>query len=363
MEEVKYNIDFWKTFDKTKVTSKHSMFAEFCLPYMKKGEKVLDICCGNFRDTHFFADKGLIMDSFDHEDFNLEDKILNFDLIEKFDHAYCRFVLHAIPEHLEDYVLINAHNVLKEGGLLYIEARSNKGEVPINNHYRRLIDIGELRNKLLRLNFKIVFEDETNGLSVYNNEDPILIRFVVRKLRKIRTRGTVREEKMTYWKPINFTSSIYILFTTKQIFEDNNIPFFLVYGTLLGAYRDKGFIKHDTDIDLGLLDEYLEQVMALIDGGYFAIRGLLHIRGEHKKRHLKALQYKTDYIDFWFFKKKLWYQAGKYYRMKAFQIDDGLSDIEFYGQKFKTVNNIEAYLNSHYRGNWKLPVKDYHAKF
>ena len=364
MEEVKYNIDFWKAFDKTKVTKEHSMFAEFCLPYMKKGEKLLDVCCGNFRDTYFFADKGMIMDAFDHEDFNLEDKKLNFDLIEKFDHVYCRFILHVIPEHLEDYVLINAHNVLKEGGLFYIEARSNKGEVPVNNHYRRLIDIDELRNKLIRLNFEIVFETETNGLSVYNNEDPILIRFIVRKSGEIRTRGTLREEKATYRNPINSVSSMYLLLTTKQIFDDNNIPFFLVYGTLLGAYREKGFIKHDTDIDIGLLDKYWEQVMALINGGYFAIHGLLYIREEHKKRHLKALQYKNDWIDFWFFKKaKEMYKSGRFYNMQAFQIDDGFSDIDFYGQKFKTVNNIEAYLNRHYRGNWKLPVKDYHAKF
>jgi len=37
-----------------------------------------------------------------------------------------------------------------------------------------------------------------------------------------------------------------------KILNDNNIEFFLVYGTLLGQHRENEFISHDTDIDLGI---------------------------------------------------------------------------------------------------------------
>ena len=37
-----------------------------------------------------------------------------------------------------------------------------------------------------------------------------------------------------------------------QILTTNNITYSLVFGTLLGAVREKGFIKHDLDIDVGV---------------------------------------------------------------------------------------------------------------
>jgi len=365
MKELEYNINFWKGFDRTKVTTKNSTFAEFCLSYMKQGESVLDICYGNGRDSTFFKDNNLIVSSFDYETLDLRDKKPKFSLGKTFNNVYCRFVLHCIPEGLEDYVLISAHSVLDIGGLLCIEARSDKGEVSdvIDQHYRRLIDGEMLRKKLKHLDFEILFEIETAGLSIYNEDDPVLIRIIAKKSGEIRTRGTLREEKKTYC-PINPFYSIYLLLTVKRILEENNIPFFLVFGTLLGAYRDKGFIKYDTDIDLGLLEEYKEKIMNLIDEGYFAIYGFLFTREWHKKTHLVALQYKTDWVDFWFFKKVgSLYRSGKAYSIKPSQIEHGFSTIKFYGHEFKTVKNIEDFLDRHYpEHGWKTPVPGYHAK-
>lgn len=39
----------------------------------------------------------------------------------------------------------------------------------------------------------------------------------------------------------------------KQVFEKYEVPFFLAYGTALGAYRDKDFLPDDDDIDLGVV--------------------------------------------------------------------------------------------------------------
>lgn len=363
--ELNYNPVFWKKYDWGKITMQPSTFSQFCFSYMKEGESILDVCNGNGRDTTYFKEKGLVVDSFDWGTVNLEDKKPKFSLDKIFDNVYCRFVLHSIPEHLEDYVLINSAKVLKTGGLLFIEVRSDEGNLSkaINHHYRRLINISDLRKKLTYLNFEIMFELESDNLSVYNGEDPILIRFVVRKLGEIVTRGTVRDEKKTYC-PLHLDTSIYLLFTVKQIFDDNKIPFFLVFGTLLGAYRDGGFIKGDSDIDLALLDDQRDKVMQLIDDGYFAIYGLKFIREWHEKPHLKALQYKRDYIDFWFFRKAGdLYKSGNRYTIESYQIDKGLSTVKLYGEKFKTVHNIEKYFERHYPdSDWRIPVEDYHSK-
>jgi lipopolysaccharide cholinephosphotransferase len=50
----------------------------------------------------------------------------------------------------------------------------------------------------------------------------------------------------------------------RDILERNNIPYFVTYGTLLGAVRHKGFIPWDDDFDLYLFDETYEQAMELL---------------------------------------------------------------------------------------------------
>lgn len=45
------------------------------------------------------------------------------------------------------------------------------------------------------------------------------------------------------------------LLDIKRICEKYNRTLFLMYGTLLGAVRDKSFIKHDTDIDIGFFTD------------------------------------------------------------------------------------------------------------
>lgn len=42
--------------------------------------------------------------------------------------------------------------------------------------------------------------------------------------------------------------------TIKQVFDKFGVRFFLVYGALLGMYRDGNFIEHDDDIDLAVID-------------------------------------------------------------------------------------------------------------
>lgn len=41
----------------------------------------------------------------------------------------------------------------------------------------------------------------------------------------------------------------------KQVLDKHNVPFFLAYGTCLGAYRDKDFLPGDDDIDLGIVEK------------------------------------------------------------------------------------------------------------
>lgn len=44
-----------------------------------------------------------------------------------------------------------------------------------------------------------------------------------------------------------------VLLHIAEIFERHQMPVFAAYGTLLGFIREKGFLEHDDDIDLGVL--------------------------------------------------------------------------------------------------------------
>ena len=46
-----------------------------------------------------------------------------------------------------------------------------------------------------------------------------------------------------------------------QAFTSMGVQTFLTFGTLLGAYRDKGFIAYDPDVDLGVIDGNLPKNM------------------------------------------------------------------------------------------------------
>lgn len=48
-----------------------------------------------------------------------------------------------------------------------------------------------------------------------------------------------------------------------KLFRENRIKYWLDYGTLLGAVREKDLIEYDTDLDIGILNEDKERLLLL----------------------------------------------------------------------------------------------------
>ena len=173
---------YWQNFYKTFQVNKPSDFAVFAAKYLKLDDKVLELGCGNGRDAYYLSRHCESVVGIDAN--NKPDDVLNVSfqqsLVEKVDIGvadvvYARFFLHSVPQEVEEIILKRC------AGMLLAEFRSDRGVSPSNDHYRRLINFHKFLNRLYDNGFQVVFATETNGLAVFGDEDPIVIRVVATK--------------------------------------------------------------------------------------------------------------------------------------------------------------------------------------
>jgi len=150
----------------------------------------------------------------------------------------------------------------------------------------------------------------------------------------------------------------------------NSIGLFtwLSCGTCLGYHRDKNFISHDDDIDLGANISDLSEIkqQQLIDSMQNKGFNLCHILGDRDggiEISFTRKRVKTE----WFFHYRgtncvwcaIWYAGKKYYCYSP-DIFDEFVEAEFKGVKVNVLKKIEKYLEEQY-GEWKIPVTPWHC--
>jgi len=137
----------------------------------------------------------------------------------------------------------------------------------------------------------------------------------------------------------------------KTVMDKHDIYYGLWFGTLLGAIREKGFIKHDEDTDVFMLEEDREKVLnALFD---FEEIGLKVIRYE---KYLLSFMKDDDYIDIYFYKKSF---------NQRIMLDNGIDgkhlestqNIDFLGTTFPVSENPEEALEILYGKDWRIPLE------
>jgi hypothetical protein len=55
-----------------------------------------------------------------------------------------------------------------------------------------------------------------------------------------------------------------LLFFVDKVFRENDLEYFMVYGTFLGAVRHRGIIPWDTDVDLAIKKEDFNQIVKVL---------------------------------------------------------------------------------------------------
>jgi cyclopropane fatty-acyl-phospholipid synthase-like methyltransferase len=205
---------YWENYYKSpNLVKSPSSFAEFCLRnYLKPHNKLLELGCGNGRDSVFFAENKIHVDAIDQCEAEMDalskkNALENLKFIAAdftnlktdslYDAIYSRFSIHAITLEEEMRVLKWCGGHIKADGYFFIEIRGKENKLfgmgkPVENfedtfildgHARRFIDFEVFKSRLISNEFKIDFGMEDFGFAPFPGmEDEKFIRVVAKKL-------------------------------------------------------------------------------------------------------------------------------------------------------------------------------------
>lgn len=187
-----------------------SDFAVHCSKKLRERLDILEIGCGNGRDSAYLSHLGHKVTALDPSAaainlckakhgsrpihfMNCKLPELGSEHEQSFNVVYSRFCFHAMTEKEEIETLSAAYKVLKPNGSIFIECRSindplaRKGEVispteRIFGHYRRFIILDELQKRLIGAGFMIESAQESNNLAVLGDDNPVVLRAHATKL-------------------------------------------------------------------------------------------------------------------------------------------------------------------------------------
>ena len=199
---------YWDTYYSKNLAPKPpSDFAKFALTYMQSAKMLIDLGCGNGRDSVYFCHAGLkvtaidlsqeAIDSFDKDlpIFAVCNDFVKTKALQCIDYDYCyaRWSIHAISQAMQDKLLPNIYRSLKSGGLFFSESRTindikyGQGE-PLglheyicDDHYRRFLDPKSLIKQFESIGFEIIYCKESDSFSVMGDDSPTLIRVIAKK--------------------------------------------------------------------------------------------------------------------------------------------------------------------------------------
>ncbi len=283
---------YWNNFyNNNKLINEQSSFANFVLEYLKdypEHKRLIDLGCGNGRDLIFFSNNNYNVTGIDiAPDIcnNLRYKNLNIICDSFVDYKYknysiyySRFTLHAINFINVKKFIKNLSIQMNEDSLLFIETRSIIGTEYDNlNYYEYNFNsgIGDFHNRTLfnkkylislfnEYNIFVEYENEQNGLSIYNNEDPYLIRLVLRKINVKKNLQNILKYSLKKQYLMKQIIDKYL-----KLLDDNNIKYCIFFGNLIGLLRHNNlFIPWDDDIDIIINKDNIYKVKELIESNF-----------------------------------------------------------------------------------------------
>jgi tellurite methyltransferase len=199
------NSQYWdKYYSDKKEILPNSDFSNFVISYLESGLSLIDIGCGDGRDSLFFSknqiktlgvdfSKATISKNKIYENKNLTFKRLNLmkihNMSQKFNYAYCRFLLHAVSFEIQEQTFDWMYENISDK--IFIETRVADENIDSEkyNHFRRDFTEDDVLKFLKKYNFNILYFKVSKNFSKYKKvygvkdlkHDPLLLRIIIQK--------------------------------------------------------------------------------------------------------------------------------------------------------------------------------------
>jgi len=169
-----------------------------------------------------------------------------------------------------------------------------------------------------------------------------------------------------------------VLLRAKECLDNAGLFFWLDFGTLLGAYREKDFIKHDMDIDISMFTKDIEAAKkAMLQGGFKLYR-TFEVFGDPTGVE-QTYSYKGVFLDIFYYLENgdlmychafSWHEDDDYRFggakeasvKKWFCPNTGFAPLMFKGHQFNAPKDIVKYLTVNYGPNFMKPDKKFDYK-
>ena len=161
------------------------------------------------------------------------------------------------------------------------------------------------------------------------------------------------------FRPMNLPVARENIRLFKRIMEEHRAPFYLYFGTLLGAVRDRDFIAHDYDTDVMILEEtrprLAEAAPALIAAGFeFA-------RCKARGRFVTFLR-NDEFIDVYVARRSLRLPCRRCWDVDGNLVGPeslaGFTDFPFLGETYQVPLQYERVLAEMYGPDWRIEKKN-----
>ena len=203
----------------------------------------------------------------------------------------------------------------------------------------------------------------------FKYKDNVLAKFFVRPFYRMKVKHAENIRRKLF-----HLNAEELLKKIKMALDDNNVFFWLEFGTLLGVYRENNFIEHDLDLDIGVFFEDTYKINGILkDYGFVKIKEY-KVGDDGCLGFEETYKYKGVTVDVFYFHKNedmmycITFSAfeNEYVdNLSLFQVKqisvpfNGFSKIEFKGTWFNIPQKTEEHLAAHYGVNFMIP----NAKF
>lgn len=181
--------------------------------------------------------------------------------------------------------------------------------------------------------------------------------------------STIKSENEDAIRGMNHEIARENLSLMKSILDKHNIPFWLAWGTCLGAIRERNFIPHDTDMDIDVYGKDWYRILMLLPElkaqGFEAtpVGTVGFIPGWFFGIHFERKGEQIDIYRCFKTTKKLngskvsgWESAYSFIEHDFFST---LETIDFLGEKYNVPRNSKEYLKYVYGSTWHITQKDF----